>query len=581
MSWSKHEIPADKSSRYEDLLVLIIMFQVSALIILAEAADVHRHIQWVWVVTLFVYCTIISLATGLAPWLPNWAPSEAFTLIFFSMPPRSHFASAHATMAIFLIKAGVSMAQGNDFMFLRCHYQYYTDQLDAAFLKISGSEEDEFHFEDFRGVCSELGIAQSHISAGFHAMDVDHSGRVSLEEFRSALKDTFMDMPGASHAALLTKYCSDSIKNAAGYRSLDSMLGLVVNQFRRFALDDFGVRIYACLRKFEGMDKFWASLNIRRQALLFASIMQISLRSLEEKDAKKVELYMIDLGERHKMYNVRAGHLCAFHLSLLETLAGKNADHEREGELAWSLVFRFFLARPFLKGLFAELPAYRKAQVLSSAKSFLLRAQEPDFVPALCEKLQQLPTRLSWDFDQEDETKHIEDFIALLLQSVEHLHCGRRHAAREAVRGILRRHEKFSMRHVLGFQHAFASTMAELEPFSHEADTRWALFCQGEVLDVMLMAPFADRVDRIEQWAQEQQSRQVNFLAWQRLMQQAKVPETLVDNGFQRLRHDSGREDVYYDEVVAIFCQESMQHPFWSFEKLMANYCGTKLDEWN
>ncbi|CAJ1390151.1 unnamed protein product [Effrenium voratum] len=385
------------------------------------------------------------------------------------------------------------------------------------------------------------------------------------------------------------------MKNAAGYRSLDSMLGLVVNQFRRFALDDFGVRIYACLRRSSGgiESDTWVMVTegLGDEALLFASIMQISLRSLEEKDAKihggeiareGVELYMIDLGERHKMYNVRAGHLCAFHLSLLETLAGKNADHEREGdELAWSLVFRFFLARPFLKGLFAELPAYRKAQVLSSAKSFLLRAQEPDFVPALCEKLQQLPTRLSWDFDQEDETKHIEDFIALLLQSVEHLHCGRRHAAREAVRGILRRHEKFSMRHVLGFQHAFASTMAELEPFSHEADTRWALFCQGEVLDVMLMAPFADRVDRIEQWAQEQQSRQVNFLAWQRLMQQAKVPETLVDNGFQRLRHDSGREDVYYDEVVAIFCQESMQHPFWSFEKLMANYCGTKLDEWN
>ena len=42
------------------------------------------------------------------------------------------------------------------------------------------------------------------------------------------------------------------MKNAAGYRSLDSMLGLVVNQFRRFALDDFGVRIYACLRRSSG-----------------------------------------------------------------------------------------------------------------------------------------------------------------------------------------------------------------------------------------------------------------------------------------------------------------------------------------
>ena len=57
---------------------------------------------------------------------------------------------------------------------------------------------------------------------------------------------------------------------------------------------------------------------------------------------RKVELYMIDLGERHKMYNVRAGHLCAFHLSLLETLAGKNADHEREGDAWHRCPSRFF-----------------------------------------------------------------------------------------------------------------------------------------------------------------------------------------------------------------------------------------------
>ena len=72
-----------------------------------------------------------------ARWLPGTVCDKCCASLAFNPPPPPALAdSSHRVPAL----------------------RYYTDQLDAAFLKISGSEEDEFHFEDFRGVCSELGL---------------------------------------------------------------------------------------------------------------------------------------------------------------------------------------------------------------------------------------------------------------------------------------------------------------------------------------------------------------------------------------------------------------------------------------
>ena len=35
-------------------------------------------------------------------------------------------------------------------MYLRCHYEYCTDQLDASFAKLATTDPDAIHYMDFR-----------------------------------------------------------------------------------------------------------------------------------------------------------------------------------------------------------------------------------------------------------------------------------------------------------------------------------------------------------------------------------------------------------------------------------------------
>lgn len=61
-----------------------------------------------------------------------------------------------------------------------------------------------------------MGISESHIWAGFHLLDVEHSGQVSLPNFRKALVDIFQEYPDASHTSLLAKYCQEAFNTASG-----------------------------------------------------------------------------------------------------------------------------------------------------------------------------------------------------------------------------------------------------------------------------------------------------------------------------------------------------------------------------
>ena len=64
---------------------------------------------------------------------------------------------------------------------------------------------------------------QGHIFAGFNRLDVDHTGKVSLHNFRTCLMDIFAEHPDASHTVLLAKFCQEAFNHVSGYSSLDSI----------------------------------------------------------------------------------------------------------------------------------------------------------------------------------------------------------------------------------------------------------------------------------------------------------------------------------------------------------------------
>ena len=64
---------------------------------------------------------------------------------------------------------------------------------------------------------------RGHIFAGFNRLDVDHTGKVSLHNFRTCLMDIFAEHPDASHTVLLAKFCQEAFNHVSGYSSLDSI----------------------------------------------------------------------------------------------------------------------------------------------------------------------------------------------------------------------------------------------------------------------------------------------------------------------------------------------------------------------
>ena len=233
------------------------------------------------------------------------------------MTPKSQFISAYGTMAVLLTKAAVSVIlQKNDFMFLRCHYEYCLDQLDTSFAKLAATDPSCIFYSDFRRALQEMGVSDSHIFAGFNALDIQQSGRVSLQNFRCCLKDVFTASPDASHVSLLAQFCQEAFCNVSGYASLDSMLGLVLSQWRKIRMNEFGQLLYHYLMQDPGVERLFRSASFRTQSLLFASFVQVGLGWLEEKDFRRVERDMTSLGMRHVGYGVHPSHLCVFQLAL-------------------------------------------------------------------------------------------------------------------------------------------------------------------------------------------------------------------------------------------------------------------------
>ena len=315
---SRYALHHDPAHLTEDILDLVVMLELSALIILAEAADVPKITQKVFIAACLVYCSVLSATPLFLPDLPNWDPDTKVQILFFAeMTPKSQFISAYGTMAVLLTKAAVSVIlQKNDFMFLRCHYEYCLDQLDTSFAKLAATDPSCIFYSDFRRALQEMGVSDSHIFAGFNALDIQQSGRVSLQNFRRCLKDVFTEAPDASHVSLLAKFCQEAFCNVSGYASLDSMLGLVLSQWRKIRMNEFGQLLYHYLMQDPGVERLFRSASFRTQSLLFASFVQVGLGWLEEKDFRRVDRDMTSLGMRHVSYGVHPSHLCVFQLAL-------------------------------------------------------------------------------------------------------------------------------------------------------------------------------------------------------------------------------------------------------------------------
>lgn len=131
---------------------MIIILQFSALLILAEAADIPKDVKRIFVAICLLYCVranfytgrslrsskcpafripstfprskyiflcfpicvayqgiVISAATLFWSDMPDWDPDAEVQILFFaSMAPKSQFVSAYGTMAVLLTKAAVS-----------------------------------------------------------------------------------------------------------------------------------------------------------------------------------------------------------------------------------------------------------------------------------------------------------------------------------------------------------------------------------------------------------------------------------------------------------------------------------------
>mmetsp|Transcript_72395 Transcript_72395/g.169625 ORF Transcript_72395/g.169625 Transcript_72395/m.169625 type:complete len:763 (+) Transcript_72395:75-2363(+) len=586
---SRYALHHDPAHLTEDILDLVVMLELSALIILAEAADVPKITQKVFIAACLVYCSVLSATPLFLPDLPNWDPDTKVQILFFAeMTPKSQFISAYGTMAVLLTKAAVSVIlQKNDFMFLRCHYEYCLDQLDTSFAKLAATDPSCIFYSDFRRALQEMGVSDSHIFAGFNALDIQQSGRVSLQNFRRCLKDVFTEAPDASHVSLLAKFCQEAFCNVSGYASLDSMLGLVLSQWRKIRMNEFGQLLYHYLMQDPGVERLFRSASFRTQSLLFASFVQVGLGWLEEKDFRRVDRDMTSLGMRHVSYGVHPSHLCVFQLALLRALSNRLKGLAPESEMAWSVVWLHFIAIPFTQGLLTT-EETEKRVVTGTVRDLLQQAtSHKSFLPSLAANLNNVPGgEHNWSSsvfrDAAHELSHMGILVSFIQDTAEKLYAGEMLNARKRLRQVATIHWDRGVfpRHMLTFQHAATMTFREIlgpEVFSSFAETMWAIFFQVEVLDVLLLAPFAETQDKVESWALSCKVHFVDKNSWTLLMKMASVDEGLASKGYQRLCAESGKDvhKLSVDDVVKTFCDESMQHPSWTFDRVVQNYCST------
>ncbi|CAK9036152.1 EF-hand domain-containing protein, partial [Durusdinium trenchii] len=404
---------------------LVIVLQFSSLLILAEAADIPKDVMRICVAICLIYCIVLSAGPLIWENMPDWDADAKVQLLFFAnMAPKSQFVSAYGTMAVLLTKAAVStIVQKNAFMYLRCHYEYCMDQLDASFAKLAQSDPSAISYSDFRLALQEMGISESHIFAGFNLLDIEQSGKVSLQNFRKCLMDIFAEYPDASHIVLLGKFCQEAFNQTSGYSSLDSMFGTVFSHWRRFKLEEFGECIYQCLTQDPALASLFRREKMRTQALLFAAFVQVALSWLEEKDFRKVDRDMASLGLRHRSYGVEPEYVCMFQIALLQTVSTILNGLSLQAEISWSVVWSHFVVAPFLAGL-VDLDSERPG-VYRAVKDILLQAKkEPQFVTMLVRNLHGIVGGYcEWSRlfrDPEHEVQHLAMLLGFLIQVFTH-----------------------------------------------------------------------------------------------------------------------------------------------------------------
>ena len=246
----------------------------------------------------------------------------------------------------------------------------------------------EDHLFLWQGLCGITPVCSvaGHIFAGFNRLDVDHTGKVSLHNFRTCLMDIFAEQPDASHILLLATFCQDAFNRVSGYSSLDSMFGTVFSQWRRMRLEEFGRSLYNSLVQDAALEKIFRRERMRTQSLLFAAFIQVALSWLEERDFRKVERDMISLGLRHRSYGIQPAYVCIFQIALLQTLCQNLNGLSLQAEISWSVVWSHFVVAPFLQGL-VDLDGERPA-VYRAVKDLLAQARkQSNFVSVLVHKL--------------------------------------------------------------------------------------------------------------------------------------------------------------------------------------------------
>ena len=578
------------AQRTEDVFDFINMLQLSVLIVLVEAADLPRTVQRTFVAACLVYSCTLAAAALCVDQLPNWDPHARVELLFFvSMSPKSQFIGAYATMALLLLKATASViVQNHHFMFLRCPLMYCLDEVDGSFRKLAQMDPGFVTLSDFQAAMLEMGVSDSHVRAGFNALDVNHTGRVTPRDFRRCMKEVFLECPGASHEALLTRLCQNAFGRNTGYDSLDSMLGLVMSQWRQIKLDELGKTLYGYLMLEGNVHRLFKTVNVRVQALLFAAVVQVGLTWLEEKNFRVVERDITSLGMRHIGYGVHPSHLCLFQLALLRSLGDLLKGLSERAEMAWSLVWLRFIAAPFTQGRLCQQDTDR-ATVASTVRNLLRKASADErFIPRLVANLSKVPAgehdwRSTIFRDTEHELSHMAMLASFLEDTADKLYDGDVAGARRRLRQVVSIHWDRGVfpRHMLTFQYAATITFRDilgLQVFNEQAEALWAVFFQMEILDTLLLAPFAEMHDKMESWATACKMPYVNQAAWNSLMEMGGVSSDLSLKGYRRFCAESWKEasKITPDDVLRTLCDECMRHPSWTFAKVVRSYCSTK-----
>ncbi|CAJ1342514.1 unnamed protein product [Effrenium voratum] len=552
------------------MIDLVVMMQYAALLVLAEAADVPKRVKSLLVAICMLHTMLLALCTKYYE-MPNWDPGVELTILFFPpMSPRSQFVSSLECIIVLLAKAAVSVVlQKNAFMFLRCHYEFCTDQLDATFARLAMTDPSNIQYGDFRAVLLEWGVTEGHIFSGFNYLDHDSSGKVSLRRFRECLSDLFAEFPDASSSSLLARFCQDCYSQASHITSLDSMMSIVFSHWRRIKLDQFGTMMYQILTQDQAIAKVFQRDRTHTQALLFSAFTAVALSRLEERDYVVIETQMIELGLRHKAYGVRPTFLGLFELALMETINHQVNGLSLRGELAWAMIWGHYVVLPLLHGL-VDIETL-KPQIYDHVHDLLSLTHEERFLTVLTKNMHHVPTG-SWKVSCAEEGEHIETMLQLTKQILLDLQGPCPFTAGQRLNQDFK-WDRILPRDLLRFSYAMAETFREIlgAAYTSTLDTEWAVFMHAEVLEVLLLSPYLQSQKVLEEWA-FQLGDSVVRESWDALLLLAHCDMEFAELGFARLNADSGMNPTI-GFTLKSFREQGIQHPTWSLKRILETYC--------